>query len=255
MEVVDGVEVLAGVGVGLAHSAEDLSLQARTWLLEHRQQALHLSSGILGPALTGLRGLGVFLLDLVLVPVYAYFFLHGLDRLPGILRDLLPVSYRERGMSILTQIHETMASFFRGRLLLCAGKGVVAAVGLWIGGVPFGICLGLASGAMSLVPFLSFPGAGILGCALALLEGQGASGVFWVLGSLGAAEAFETVAGPWILGRQMSLHPAVVLFSLLVGGKLLGAMGLLLAVPLASMVKILWKELLFPWWRELADAA
>ena len=238
---------------GLSASTETLSGQARAWLLAHKGEAFHLTSGALGTALSGLKGLGVLLLDLVLVPVYAYFFLRGLDRLPGVLRDLLPVSYRERGMSILTQVHETMASFFRGRLLLCAGKGVVAALVLWIGDVPFGICLGLAAGVMSLVPFLSFPAAGFLGCALALLQGQGVNGLLWVLGGLGAAEAFETVAAPWVLGRSMSLHPAVVLFSLLVGGELLGAMGLLLAVPLASTVKILWKEILFPWWRELAE--
>ncbi len=51
----------------------------------------------------------------------------------------------------------------------------------------------------------------------------------------------------------MALHPAAVLFALIVGGKCLGVMGLLLAVPMASVLKIVWKELLFPWWREVAD--
>ena len=156
-------------------------------------------------------------------------------------------------MRVLTQIHQTMAAFFRIRLLLCLGKGVVAAVGMALGGVPFGILVGLGSGAMSLVPFLAFPAAAALGCSLALLDGQGASGVLWVLGALGAAELFEALATPLVLGREMSLHPAVVLFALLVGGRCLGILGLLLAVPLASGVKILWRELLFPWWREVAD--
>ena len=241
--------------LGLRREAQEISEQAKAWLLAHGKELFHFSSGLFGTAWTGVKGVAEVALAAVLVPVYGYFFLLGLDRIPALLRDLLPVSYRERGMAVLSQIHQTMSAFFRGRLMVCAGKGVVAAAGMAAGGVPLGVCVGLASGVMSLVPFLAFPGAALLGCAFSLLEGQGFAGILWVLGSLGAAELFESIAGPWILGRQMALHPAVVLFSLFVGGKLLGVMGLLLAVPLASVLKIVWKELLFPWWREVADRA
>ena len=247
------VEARLGVDLGLRQEAQLLSEQAKTWLLTHRADLFRLSSGALRTGWTGLQGLGILLMNAVLVPIYAYFFLLGLNRLPGLLRDLLPGSYRARGMSVLTQIHQTMAAFFRGRLLICVGKGLVAALGLGVGGVPFGVVVGLASGAMSLVPFLAFPAGAVLGCSFALLEGQGLGGVLWVLGALGAAELFESIATPWILGREMALHPAVVLFSLIVGGKCLGVMGLLLAVPMASVLKIVWRELLFPWWREVAD--
>lgn len=249
------VEGRLGMSLGLTRDAETLAAQTRQWLTEHRAELFRLSSSGLEGGWAGLKGFLGLLMNAALVPIYAYFFLLGLNRLPSMLRDLLPVSYRDQGMRVLSQVHQTMAAFFRGRLLICAGKGVVAAAGLALGGVPFGILVGLASGVMSLVPFLAFPAAGAAGCAFALLEGQGLSGALWVLGALGAAELFESVAGPWILGREMALHPAVVLFALIVGGKCLGIMGLLLAVPLASVVKIVWRELLFPWWREVADRA
>ncbi len=247
------VEGRLGIDLALRQEVQRFSEQTKVWLLSHRADLFLLSSGTLRTGWTGFQGLLVLLMNGILVPIYAYFFLLGLNRLPGLLRDLLPGSYRERGMSVLTQIHQTMAAFFRGRLLICVGKGLVAALGMAIGGVPFGVVVGLASGVMSLVPFLAFPVGAVLGCSFALLEGQGMGGVLWVLGALGAAELFESVANPWILGREMALHPAVVLFSLIVGGKCLGVMGLLLAVPMASMLKIVWKELLFPWWREVAD--
>lgn len=243
------IEDRLGLQLGLEHEARDLSEQAKAWLLAHRDQLPR----VLGSTWTGLKGVGQVLLTAVLVPVYGYFFLLGLHRLPALVRDLLPAAYREKGMSFLTQVHQTMGAFFRGRLLICAGKGVVAATGMALGGVPLGICVGLASGVLSLVPFLSFPAAGAVGCAFALLEGQGLSGVLWVLGALAAAELFESAASPFILGREMALHPAVVLFSLFVGGKCMGFLGLLLAVPLAAVVKIVWREFLFPWWREAAE--
>ncbi len=252
-KAVTWTEQRTGLKLGLEPEAKTLAEKTRDWILKHPVDVRSLSGGALDITGSGLKWMLAFATTIALVPIYAYFFLLGLDRLPGVLRDLLPVSYREKGMSVLTQIHQTMASFFRGRLLICGLKGVVAAVGMTLGGVPLGALVGLGSGAMSLVPFLAFPAGSILGCSFALLDGQGLHGVLWVLGSLSAAELLEAVANPWLLGRQMALHPAVVLFSLFVGGKLLGAMGLLLSVPMASAVKILWQELLFPWWRELAD--
>ncbi len=252
-KAVSWMERNTGLRLGLQTEAKTLAESTRDWLLMHRADVLHTSGGALDVTKSGLKWLLAFAMNVILVPVYAYFFLLALPGLPGVLRDLLPGSYREKGMSVLTQIHQTMAAFFRGRLMICGLKGLVAAVGMAIGGIPLGVLVGLASGGMSLVPFLAFPAAGTLGCSFALLDGQGLTGVLWVLGSLAAAELVETAVGPWLLGRQMALHPAVVLFSLFVGGQLLGAMGLLLAVPLAAGVKILWLELLFPWWRELSD--
>ena len=252
-KAVSWTERHTGLKLGLEPEAKSLAERTRDMILKHRAEVLPFTGGALDVTTSGLKWLFAVAMNVVLVPVYAYFFLLGLPRLPDLMRDLLPVSYREKGMSVLTQIHQTMAAFFRGRLLICGLKGVVAAIGMTLGGIPLGALVGLGSGVMSLVPFLAFPGGAVLGCSFALLDGQGLSGVLWVLGSLSAAELVEAVANPWLLGRQMALHPAVVLFSLFVGGKLLGAMGLLLAVPMASTAKIVWRELLFPWWREVAD--
>lgn len=195
---------------------------------------------------SGLAGLISFL---ILVPVYTFFFLTGMGSIRQNFVRYLPGMAREKILKILKEIDRSVSAFFRGKILILLLKGLLTALGLWMAGVPLALPIGLLSGLAGLVPFAGF----VLGIAASLLGvgleyghlSLGRTAV--ILGVFGSVEVIEgAVLVPAILGKETGLHPVTVVISFFVFGELFGFFGVLLAVPLASTVKILATELVLP---------
>jgi predicted PurR-regulated permease PerM len=189
---------------------------------------------------------------LVLVPVYTFFLVRGFDAIVARTEELLPGRHRARIRTIAARIDRACAAFFRGRSLVCLGKAAFIWLLLWAAGVEFSLTIGLIAGALSLVPFVG----ALVGFGLAALFSYGPSGyetrVLEAAAIFAAAEALETIVNPLFLGREVGLHPVTLLVAFFVFGDLLGFLGVLLAVPLAAVAKILLEELVVP---ELAALA
>lgn len=191
---------------------------------------------------------------LVLWPIYTYFLLFELERIHSFVKRYLPYQERDRIVRIGTQIGEVLASFFRGRLLVCLAKGTILAIGLAIAGVDYALLLGLATGFLSLIPFVG----SAVGFALALVIGMlefGLLGALWRCGLVFlVAETVENyVLIPKILGNSLGLHPIVVIFAIMAGGASMGMFGLLLALPITASLVILAREFLLPVLAQMAS--
>ncbi len=192
-----------------------------------------------------------FLLLLLLTPIYLAFLLDSLDEGWAILVRYIPAAIRPRTLSILAKIDLVMAAFFRGRLLVCLAIALVCAIGFWMLGVRFGLFLGLAIGALSLIPFLN-----IIGLALALiscwLDGFSLGGYAALLVIYAVSQALDPLLTTWIMGKELQLHPITILLSLFACASLFGFFGMLLAVPIVATAKILAQEFLLPHLEALA---
>jgi predicted PurR-regulated permease PerM len=193
---------------------------------------------------------------IVLLPIYSYFLLFELGRIHGFVRRYLPIRERERFSRIGRQVGEVLANFFRGRLLVCLLKGGFITLGLFVTGVDYALLIGMASGFLSLIPFIG-PAFGFLFAAsVALLDpAYGVVGALIRTGVVFAiAEALEGyVLIPKILGDSLGLHPVVVLVSVFAGGAALGMFGFLIALPLTAALVILVRELVLPALAAFAD--
>ena len=91
---------------------------------------------------------------------------------------------------------------------------------------------------------------------LVLLDG-GPDAMWWAVGVVAVYAVIQTlemaVLTPLIMGREVELHPVTLILALLLCGKLLGVIGLILAVPIAATVRILARQFLLPWLRRQAD--
>ncbi len=189
-------------------------------------------------------GLGTLLM---LLPIYTYFLLFELDRIHGFVHRYLPHRDRDRITRVGAQIGEVLSNFFRGRLIVCLLKGLAISIGLALFGVPYSLLLGMASGFLSLIPFVGPTMGFAVSCVIGLSE-------FDVLGSLwrnilvfSAGELIEGyVLLPKILGNTLGLHEIVVLASLMVGGAALGMFGMLIALPVTATLVILAREFVLP---------
>jgi len=197
-------------------------------------------------------GLLTALSYLVLVPVYTFFVLRGFDPLLQFVKGLLPGLHRDRIVHIASDIDRACAAFFRGRFLIALGKAIFTWLGLWAAGVDFAVLIGFLAGALSIIPFLG----PVVGFILAVVVSY--APVAWGQKILGAlivfvvVEVLEAIANPLVLGREVGLHPVTILLALFAFGELFGLFGLLLAVPLGAIAKILGREFILPELRALA---
>jgi len=208
---------------------------------------------------------------LALLPIYAYFLLFELDRIHAFVYRYIPKSEKDRFARIGRQVGEVLASFFRGRVLICLLKGGVITAGLFAVQVPYAVFLGMGSGFLSLVPFVgpvfgfaaafvlaAFP-PGAVEVTAAAAEGPSVwVPILWALlrtgGVFVAAELLEGyVLLPKILGDSLGLHPVVVLASIFIGGAALGMFGFLIALPLTAALVILVREMVLPALADFAD--
>ena len=180
------------------------------------------------------------LLSWLIVFLYLIFIMIDYERLSQSFRHLVPGRHRHRVFKIFDDVKSAMNRYFRGQFIIAMSVGVLFAIGFWIIGLPMGVLLGLFIGMLNMVPYLqliSLPITLVL-CIVATAGGAN----FWVI--LGASIAVylvvqciqDLILTPKIMGHAMGLNPAIILLSLSVWGSLLGFMGLIIALPLTTLV-------------------
>jgi predicted PurR-regulated permease PerM len=182
------------------------------------------------------------------VLLYLIFLLMDFQRVRIAWKELIPPQYREGVVSFVEEFDLAMNRYFRGQTTIAGILGIFFATGFSLVGLPMGILLGLFVGMLNLVPYLQLLGlipAVVLAAIHALETGQS----FWVvMGLTGLVFVVvqiiqDAVLVPRILGKAMGLSPAVMLLSLSIWGKLLGMLGLLIALPMTCLALAYYRRL------------
>jgi len=189
---------------------------------------------------TSALGILATLAEGLLIPVFAFYFLLDWPNVTNRLRRIIPPRRRGIVLEILGQIDDVVSGWVRGQLIVTSTLAVLYAIAFSIVGVKYAVPLGLLVGGLTIIPFVgTFVGAAIM-AAFLLLGSQGSSQligvgiIFVVLHMLEAA-----VLTPKIVGHKVGLSESAALFAVLAGGKLLGFVGILLAVPIAATIAVL----------------
>ena len=181
------------------------------------------------------------LLSWLIVLLYLIFIMLDYERLMLSFRQLVPFSHRKSVFRIFDDIKVAMNRYFRGQFLIAATVGVLFSIGFVIIGLPMGVVFGLFIGMLNMVPYLqliSLPVCFML-CLVGTVSG---AGDFWVLlwESVAVYVVVQLIQDllltPKIMGKAMGLNPAIILLSLSVWGCLLGFLGLIIALPLTTLV-------------------
>lgn len=186
-----------------------------------------LVSGVFGIAFSTLIGL-----------VMGFYALKDTKVIAKEIEGLLP----ERFKPILEEFYKLLSQYFRGQITVALIVGIFVGSLLQILGIKFGILIGFISGIMNLIPNFGFAMTAILGGLIILLTES--SPVFALLKFalvLTLDQLLETlVLTPRILGRSVGLHPVLVMVALIIGASLFGAIGIILAVPIAAFLRSIW---------------
>lgn len=194
-------------------------------------------------------GLLMYVVNSMMVMLYLFFILIDYEKIAHGWQYLIPKKHRPLATGIIGDVKHGMNAYFRGQSLIALIVGILFSIGFSIIGFPMAIGLGLFIGLLNMVPYMQVIGL-VPTIFLALLEARDTDRSFWWLMLL-ALIVFavvqliqDLILTPRIMGKVMGLKPAIILLSLSVWGSLLGIIGLIIALPLTTLIWSYYKRLL-----------
>ncbi|MBI4370580.1 MAG: AI-2E family transporter [Elusimicrobia bacterium] len=184
-------------------------------------------------------GIASFFSLLILVPFVAFFFLTDGPLIFEWLLRVCPGRHVEKILHVYCAINETLGSYLRALIIECSLIGALTAAGLWWIDLDYWLVLGLLTGLSGFIPYVGPVLVGMAAAGLALAQHGDLSAVLGVLAVFTGVQFIDNwILQPVIMSRSVNLHPAVLLFALMAGGKFFGFLGLILAAPVACIVKV-----------------
>jgi predicted PurR-regulated permease PerM len=181
-----------------------------------------------------------WLLNIVMIPVVAFYLLRDWDILVERIHALVPRSIEPTVVNLARESDVVLGAFLRGQISVMIALGILYAVGLWLVGLSVGPLIGMIAGLISFVPYLGAITGVVMAVIAALVQYQDWTHVALVLMVFGIGQSIEGyVLVPKLVGDKIGLHPVAVIFAVLAGGELFGFLGVLLALPVASVVMVL----------------
>ncbi|MGB0840216.1 MAG: AI-2E family transporter, partial [Chitinophagales bacterium] len=189
------------------------------------------------------------IVGLTLILLYMVFILMDYDKVMDGWKNLLPPSVRALILEIHEDVVEGMNSYFRAQAFVAFLVGIIMSIGFLIIGLPMAVGLGLFMGLLNLVPYLQILGF-IPAAFFALMYSLETGTSFWVM--IGLVLLVFTIAQviqdailvPRIMGNLTGLNSAVILLALSIWGKLLGILGLIIALPITTILWSYYKRFL-----------
>jgi predicted PurR-regulated permease PerM/YHS domain-containing protein len=210
----------------LLELSTQVSATVQTWVTELGRWAIGLSS---------------LLLNGVLVLALAYFLAIYPNSLRRLVFDLLPEPYHRRAYHWSGLMGEQFVRWAWSQALLSLYIVITFGVGLYLLGVPYALLLALIGGVLEVIPYFGGVVTALLAVLLSLPYSlsMAVGAVIWYV-IVNQVENYLLI--PRLYERTMHLHPLLVLIAFMVGGRLLGLIGMLLAIPLAAAIQAAWEH-------------
>lgn len=209
----------------------DLAIKAGNYLVE--------------AAKTGLFAIWNFtstLVELIVVPIIAFYMLKTGMKFKQAFVSLFPTRYRNHLMKVIQEMDFTLSMYIRGQLLMCCLIAGMVFIGMWFLGVPYPLVIALLAGLVELIPIVG----PIIGAIPAILLGGSVSFslavkvlIFYII----VQQAEGHLIMPNLMGNVIDIHPVTIIAGVLIGGALFGIFGMMLAVPVLSVLKVAGKHL------------
>ncbi|WP_147532449.1 AI-2E family transporter [Bacillus marasmi] len=187
--------------------------------------------------LTGFVELINSIVVFAIIPFIAFYMLKDYHLMKKALWYITPRKWRKQGVLFLRDVDATLGNYIRGQLLVCLVVGAISAVLFWVTDMRYPLLLGFIIGVTNVIPYFG----PIIGAIPAVIIGATVS-VKMVIVSLIIIFVLQFLEGnilsPFIVGKSLHMHPILIMFALLVGGEIGGILGLIIAVPILSIIKV-----------------
>lgn len=194
--------------------------------------------GSLSNVISKLYGFLTSAFRLVLIIIFSFYFSVDKERFLLKVKKAIPNKHREDISYLTSNIDTALQQFIRGRMLMAIFVGVLTMVYLLVLRVDFAIIIGLITCIADIIPFIG----PFLGCAPAVLFAfmDSPMKALWVLILFVIVQWVENnILAPKLIGDSTGLNPLVILISIIIGGGIFGVWGMVISVPLTSIIFIL----------------
>lgn len=182
------------------------------------------------------------LVSLAIVPIVTYYFLVDGDLIYNKLLLILPTEKRIISKRVISHIDKVLSRYIISQLLLSLIIGALTFIVLVIIDVKFALILGIFNGILNIVPYFGPIIGGVPAIFVALMESPNKA--LWTLIAIFLIQQIEgNILSPKITGDSTNMHPIIIIILLLVGEKLGGLIGMIVAVPIGVIVKVIYDDI------------
>lgn len=175
---------------------------------------------------------------LIIIPFLVFYFLKDLEQIKTACWYVTPKKWRKHGQLLIQQIDESLGQYIRGQLLVIGILSLLATAAFWFLDLPYPMLLGTIIGVTEIIPYFG----PIIGAIPAIFVAMTISlNMVWlVLGVVIVLQFIEgSILSPLIVGKSLKMHPVMIIVALLIGGEVAGVVGMLLAVPLFAIARVM----------------
>ncbi|MHC4453595.1 MAG: AI-2E family transporter, partial [Planctomycetota bacterium] len=208
-------------------------------LKKHIPQAWSVVLGVIKNIFFSTFGFFGVIVNIIVFGVVTVYLLNDFNAIVSKGNALLPSTKKDKIVDIMSRIDENLKAFFRGQVMVCSILSVIYGIGLTVIGIPMSFLLAIVGGFGNMIPYVGI-GLGLIpAIILAFIQYQDITHILLVGLVFGIGQFFEgTLITPKIVGTKLGLNPVAIILAILICGQLFGFLGLLLAVPIASVVKV-----------------
>ncbi|MCR6110294.1 AI-2E family transporter [Bacillus sp. A301a_S52] len=241
-ELLDQLPELANTYRQLSASLNDQSAYLPETFQRRMDQWIERGEGWVAASVEQFGVLLLNLLDwvlfLIVIPFIAFYGLKDYPLLKKTVWYLTPKKMRAEGKQLIKEVDKTLGSYIRGQLIVCIIVGFLAWLGFWIINMPYGTLLAIVIGITNVIPYFGPVLGTVPVVLLALTESP-----LLVVSGLAVILIIQLVEGnilaPVIIGKSIHTHPLLIILALVAGNEIGGIIGLIVAVPLLAVVKVL----------------
>jgi putative permease len=198
-----------------------------------------------------LKSVGSFLASVVIIPVITFFLIKDARRFKKSLISKVPNPYFELSLNILHKAGNHITRYIQGQAIDALIVGILSIIGLFIinsffhGPVPYFILIGSLAGLANIIPYIGPIVGAIPALALAILNNPPhlTLVLLWIIILFIVVQAIDnSIISPLVVSKSVNMHPLTVILVVIIGGKIAGALGMLLAVPLTGVIKVIFSQ-------------
>lgn len=187
--------------------------------------------------------LAITVVQVFLVLVLTFYSLRDFYLIRDTFLKLISPKRQQRIIKVMGEIDDSLGNYIRGQLIVCTFIGTLTYLWLRIIGVEFALLLGVIAGITNIIPYFG-PWIGAVPSVLVALFASPMLALKVIIGITVIQQIESSVVAPQVIGKKMGMHPMVVLFSLLAGGRFFGVIGMIIGVPMFAVIRVLVRNFL-----------
>lgn len=180
-------------------------------------------------------------IDVLVGLILSFYILKDKELIIKNLKLIFPKKYREEIFCFMRDIHRVALKFIQGQIIIAIIIGIIETIGLYIVGMPYAIFLGFIGGISNIIPYFG-PYIGAVPAVVIALTISPWKALLVISVFVIVQQLDNIILTPKIIKGKLGLHPIITIMSVLVGGRLFGFFGLVFAVPIVAMIKIIVKK-------------